>query len=81
MASMGPTIGRPRLERKAVITILKTAAEARALPRGSIVGDSHGGLTFCDAVANALESRSLGGWQEVEVAPGGDRWTVIFVDR
>ena len=54
--------------------------EARALPRGSVVGDLHGGLTFTDAVAAALEARSNGGWREIRAA-SGETWTIIFLDR
>ena len=63
-----------------IIKIVASVEEARALPQGAVVGDPHGGLTFSDAIASALEARSLGGWQEVEVAPG-DRWTIIVVNR
>ena len=64
-------------------TVIKTIAsvdEVRALPQGAVVGDPHGGLTFSDAIASALEARSLSGWQEIEVAPG-DRWTIIVLSR
>jgi hypothetical protein len=54
--------------------------EAKCLPAGSIVGDLHGGLTFTDAVAAALETRSFGGWQEVR-APSGETWTIILLNR
>ena len=63
-----------------VITSVPSVAAARALPAGSVVGDTHGGLTLNDAVASALEARSLGGWQEVEVSPG-TIWTVILLNR
>lgn len=63
-----------------VVTQVSTIQEARSLPCGSIVGDIHGGLTFNDAVASALEARSLHGWQEHEPAPG-DHWTIIILDR
>ena len=63
-----------------VITLLPTVEAARSLPAGSIVGDLHGGLTFNDAVAAALETRSLGGWQEIEVSPG-TVWTIIYLNR
>ena len=63
-----------------VVTIVASVEDARALPAGTVVGDPHGGLTFSDAVAAALEARSLSGWQEVEVAPG-DRWTIIVLSR
>lgn len=63
-----------------VIREVITVEAARALPAGSVVGDPHGGLTFNDAVASALEARSLGGWQEVEAAPGAV-WTIILLNR
>ncbi len=64
-----------------VIRSISNVQEARSLPRGSVVGDLHGGVTFTDQIAAALESRSRIGWREVEPVPGGDRWTVIFLDR
>ena len=63
-----------------IITNLANIKEARALPAGSIVGDLHGGLTFTDAVAAVLESRSGGGWQELQI-PSGEIWTIIIVNR
>jgi hypothetical protein len=54
--------------------------EARALPPGSIIGDRHGGLTFTDDVSAVLESRSLGGWQEIEPV-AGQRWTIIVISH
>jgi len=63
-----------------VITRLASVKEARALPRGSVIGDQQGGLTFSDAVAAALEARSNAGWREV-VAPSTDTWTIIVLDR
>lgn len=64
----------------AIVTKCETAKEARALPAGCVVGDLYGGLTFTDEVAAVLESRSYGGWQEVEPAPG-ERWTIIVLNR
>jgi hypothetical protein len=64
-----------------VITRVETVAEARTLPRGSVVGDVHGGLTFTDAVAAVLETRSTHGWREIQTLPGGEVWTVIQVNR
>ncbi|MBV8906756.1 MAG: hypothetical protein JOZ22_24200, partial [Acidobacteriia bacterium] len=52
------------LDSSSIIQKVCSAKEARALPRGSVIGDLHGGLTFTDAVATVLESRSAGGWQE-----------------
>ena len=63
-----------------VVTRVASVAEARALPPGSVIGDLHGGLTFSDAVAAVLESRSHTGWQEVEAAPGAF-WTLIVLHR
>lgn len=65
-----------QLDASSFITKCCTVQDARALPPGSIVGDLHGGLTFTDDVAAALESRSLGGWQEIEPVVG-QRWTII----
>jgi hypothetical protein len=63
-----------------IIKKIGSVKEARALPCGSIVGDLHGGLTFSDAVAAALEMRSLGGWQELSTG-SNETWTVIILDR
>ena len=63
-----------------IVTKVATVREARTLPPGSIVGDVHGGLTFTDAVAAALEARSTGGWQEMQV-PAGEIWTIIILNR
>jgi hypothetical protein len=68
------------LDISAIIAKVSNVKEARALPAGSVVGDRHGGLTFTDAVAAALESRSIGGWQEAP-GPAGEIWTVIIVNR
>lgn len=62
-----------------VISKIPSVETARKLPRGSVVGDGHGGVTFTDAVAAILESRSNQGWKEVELA--GKLWTVIVLDR
>ncbi len=68
------------LDTTSIVQKIASAKEARALPRGSVVGDLHGGLTFTDAVAAALESRSLSGWQEIRTS-SGETWTVIVVNR
>lgn len=65
---------------ESIVTELASVKEARELPPGSIVGDLHGGLTFTDAVAAALESRSTGGWREIQVS-SGEIWTVIILNR
>jgi hypothetical protein len=88
METLGPT-GSVSEDRPAVglgvdmshiITELASVKDARALPCGSVVGDLHGGLTFTDAVAAALEARSLGGWQEIHT-PASETWTIIILDR
>jgi hypothetical protein len=63
-----------------IVRCVASASEARALPPGAIVGDLHGGLTFTDAVAAALEARSTGGWQEMQI-PSGEIWTIIILNR
>jgi hypothetical protein len=68
------------LDATGIVQQVGTVREAAALPRGAVVGDRHGGLTFTDAVAAALETRSHGGWQEIE-APSGETWTVIVLNR
>jgi len=69
------------LDMSNVITRIESVEQARALPAGSVIGDTHGGVTFSDAVAAVLESRSLRGWYELEPGPGEDRWTVIVLNR
>ena len=68
------------MDTASIITKLASVKEARALPPGAIVGDLHGGLTFTDAVAAALEARSSGGWREVQM-PAGETWTLIILTR
>ena len=68
------------LDTATVITEVANIKQARALPGGSVIGDLHGGLTFTDAVAAALESRSRTGWREV-CTPSGETWTIITLDR
>lgn len=63
-----------------IITKVRNVREANALPKGSTVGDRHGGLTFQDSVAAALEQRSTDGWQETRT-PSGERWTTITLDK
>ena len=58
-----------------VITRIESVEAARGLPRGSVVGDQAGGVSFNDAIAAVLESRSNSGWQEVS------GWTVIVIER
>lgn len=61
-----------------LVTHIQTASEARALPRGTTVGDRHGGCSFIDNIAVILESRSSRGW--IEISIGADCWTVIVID-
>ena len=68
------------LDMSDVITRVRTMEEARALPEGALIGDTHGGLTFSDAIAQALEERSNRGWFEI-IGPDGVRWTVIRLNR
>jgi hypothetical protein len=68
------------LDVSCIIQTVSSVREARALPCGAIIGDLHGGLTFTDAVANALEIRSAGGWQEYKCADG-NTWTIIVLNR
>jgi len=63
-----------------VVSELASVKAAWDLPVGSIVGDLHGGLTFTDAIAAALESRSSTGWREVRTSEC-ETWTVIFLDH
>lgn len=62
-----------------IICKVPTVEMARKLPQGSVVGDHHGGVTFSDAVAAVLESRSRQSWKDV--AFGGELWTMIVLDR
>jgi hypothetical protein len=88
MQNLGPatseTGNRPAfgiaIDTSCIVTQLGSVREARALPPGSIIGDLHGGLTFTDAVAAALEGRSSSGWQELQV-PSGQIWTIIIINR
>jgi crotonobetainyl-CoA:carnitine CoA-transferase CaiB-like acyl-CoA transferase len=79
----GGSANRPaaalEFDASSIVVKISSTTEARALPCGSIVGDLHGGLTFTDAVAAVLESRSNGGWKEV--IAGSATWTVIRLDR
>ena len=74
---MAPAKAVPKIP--LLITTVANINAARALPKGAVVGDLHGGLTFTDAVAAVLESRSPVGWQEAQI--DGASWTVIVLDR
>ena len=58
-----------------VVTHIDNVLEARNLPCGATVGDTCGGRSFNDNVAAVLESRSHGGWHEVQT--GDTSWTII----
>ncbi len=68
------------IDTSSIVTKIASVKEARALAPGAIAGDLHGGLTFTDAVAAALEARSSGGWQEIQT-PNGEIWTIIILNR
>ena len=68
------------IDTSCVVNKVAGVKEARALPPGTVVGDLHGGLTFTDAVAAALESRSNTGWQELQTR-SGEIWTIIILNR
>jgi crotonobetainyl-CoA:carnitine CoA-transferase CaiB-like acyl-CoA transferase len=87
MQTLGPTLSGGNspafalgIDTGSIVKKLAGVKEARALPPGAIVGDLHGGLTFTDAVAAVLESRSTGGWREMQI-PSGQIWTVIILSR
>jgi hypothetical protein len=68
------------IDTSCVVNKISSVKEARALPPGTVVGDLHGGLTFTDAVAAALENRSNSGWQELQTR-SGEIWTIIILNR
>ena len=72
---------RMQFDYEAVITAVHSVEEARALPRGSVVGDRRGGVTFSDAVARVLEQRSACGWTDVKANEAAQHWTVIYLNR
>ena len=80
MGIRGASALAPGLDMSSIVQKVCNVKEARALPRGSVVGDLHGGLTFTDAVATALEARSAGGWQELKTTVG-ETWTIIILNR
>lgn len=64
-----------------IVVEVHTPEEARMLPKGTLVGDQHGGLTFSNAVARILEQRSATGWTEYPPGDPARSWTVIHLDR
>ena len=61
-----------------IICKVPTVDMAWQLLPGCVVGDCHGGVTFSDAVAAVLESRSRRGWRELQL--GAEKWTLIELD-
>ncbi len=80
---MSSNVARMQLDLSSVVTRVHTIAEARLLPAGTIVGDTHGGVTFSDAVAMELERRSHEGWCDLPLHQDATqkRWTVILLNR
>ena len=68
------------LSTESIITKVSTVKQAKALPPASVVGDVYGGLTFTDLVAAALETRSAGGWHDIQVS-ADEIWTIIVLNR
>jgi hypothetical protein len=64
---------------RSIVTCVKSEAEALALPVGAAVGDTWGGRTFSDGIAEILESRSCGGWRDVSYER--KRWTLVVLAR
>ena len=82
MRMFGNTVQADDFDALGVVTRVHSAAEAMALPRGAVVGDLHGGVTFSDAVANVLEQRSHTGWLQMTACGWqGNNWTVIVLNR
>ncbi len=82
MQMFGNTARADDFDVRHVVTRVQSTAEAKALPRGAVVGDLHGGVTFSDAVANVLEQRSHTGWLQMKaVGLKNTDWTVIVLNR
>ena len=82
MQMFGNTVRADGFDTRHVVTRVHSPAEAKALPRGAVVGDLHGGVTFSDAVANVLEQRSHTGWLQMKTnGLQGTHWTVIVLNR
>lgn len=83
MQMFGNTVHAEDFDTRHVVTRVHSTDEAKALPRGAVVGDLHGGVTFSDAVANVLEQRSHTGWLKMQSAglQQGSHWTVIVLNR
>jgi len=79
-SSEGPAAAALSVDTSRILQEVGSVTEARALPCGTVIGDRHGGLTFTDVVAAALEARSGGGWQEFRAADG-ETWTIIVLNR
>ncbi len=61
-----------------IVMTLTQASDVKSLPKGTVVGDVHGGRSFSDNVAVALERRSHCGWRDC--MEEGQRWTLIELD-
>ena len=72
---------REQIDLSVVVTRVQSPAEARSLPRGTVVGDTHGGVTFSDMVAAELEKRSFVGWRDVRDGASRHSWTIIILNR
>lgn len=82
MQMFGNTAQPDGFDIRHVVTRVHSTDEAKALPRGAVVGDLHGGVTFSDAVANVLEQRSHTGWLQMQASGlHGTHWTVIVLNR
>lgn len=82
MQMFGNTVRADDFDIRRVVTRVHSTAEAIALPRGAVVGDLHGGVTFSDAVANVLERRSHTGWLQMKASGlQNTNWTVIVLNR
>lgn len=77
----GPVPVNPGSAPPNIVSFVRTPAQARALPKGTLVGDEHGGLTFSSAVARVLEQRSTLGWTEYPPGSREPAWTLIYLDR
>ena len=78
---MSGSSARMQVDVSAVVTRVQSISEARSLPAGTVVGDTHGGVTFSDPVAKELERRSHHGWCDAAAAANDKRWTVIVLNR
>ncbi len=78
---MSGSSARMQIDVSAVVTRVQSILEARSLPAGTVVGDTHGGVTFSDPVAKELEKRSHYGWCDAAVSTNEKPWTIIVLNR